>query len=85
MLRLGLFLAASGSLLAQADPWTASSANLEAAFTGPIVTSLMAVAIVVGGLMFAYSEGQGKRTLAGIIFGGGMSMGAVRFMQWLYT
>ena len=29
--------------------------------------------------MFAYGEGQSKRTLAGIIFGVGMAIGAVKF------
>jgi len=41
-------------------------------------------AIVVGGLMFAFGEGQSKRTLAGIIFGVGMAVGAVNFMAWLF-
>ena len=42
------------------------------------------VAIVVGGLMFAYGEGQSKKTLAGIVFGVGMAIGAVNFMAWLF-
>jgi hypothetical protein len=33
------------------------------------------VAIVIGGIMFAYSEGGSKRTFAGIIFGLGMALG----------
>jgi type IV secretion system protein TrbC len=31
------------------------------------------VAIVIGGLMFAYGEGQSQRMLAGIVFGIGMA------------
>ena len=42
------------------------------------------VAIVVGGLMFAYGEGQSKKMLAGIVFGVGMAIGAVNFMAWLF-
>jgi hypothetical protein len=42
-------------------------------------TGLSLVAIVVGGLMFAYDEGQSKKTLAGIVFGVGMAIGAVNF------
>src|SRR5262249_20625143 len=45
---------------------------------------LSLVAIVVGGLMFAFGEGQSKRTLAGIIFGVGMAVGAVNFMAWVF-
>jgi type IV secretory pathway TraG/TraD family ATPase VirD4 len=36
---------------------------------------------VVGGLMFAYGEGQSKRMLAGIVFGVGMAIGAVKFLS----
>lgn len=75
----------AGSALAQGDPWTSSATNLNTAFTGPIATMLMGVAIVVGGLTFAFSEGAGKRTLAGITFGGGMAIGATRFLNWLYS
>jgi type IV secretory pathway VirB2 component (pilin) len=35
---------------------------LQTAFTGPIATGLALVAIVVGGLMFAFGEGAAKRT-----------------------
>ncbi len=48
--------------------------------TGTIATGLSLVAIVVGGLMFAYGEGQSKKMLAGIVFGVGMAVGAVNFL-----
>lgn len=66
------------------DPWDNAVNVLKTAFTGPIATGLSLVAIVVGGLMFAYGEGQSKRMLAGIIFGVGMAIGAVNFMAWLF-
>ena len=66
------------------SPWENAVAVLEQAFTGPIATGLSLVAIVVGGLMFAYGEGQSKRMLAGIVFGIGMAIGAVNFMAWLF-
>ena len=66
------------------DPWDNAVNVLRTAFTGPIATGLSLVAIVVGGLMFAYGEGQSKRMLAGIIFGIGMAVGAVNFMAWLF-
>lgn len=65
-------------------PWENAVNVLEQAFTGPIATGLSLVAIVVGGLMFAYGEGQSKRMLAGIVFGIGMAIGAVNFMAWLF-
>ena len=66
------------------SPWENAVNVLEQAFTGPIATGLSLVAIVVGGLMFAYGEGQSKRMLAGIVFGIGMAIGAVNFMAWLF-
>jgi len=66
------------------DPWDNAVNVLKTAFTGTIATGLSLVAIVVGGLMFAYGEGQSKRTLAGIVFGVGMAVGAVNFMAWLF-
>jgi type IV secretory pathway VirB2 component (pilin) len=47
------------------DPWDNAVNVLKTAFTGTIATGLSLVAIVVGGLMFAYGEGQSKKTLAG--------------------
>jgi type IV secretion system protein TrbC len=66
------------------DPWDNAVNVLKTAFTGTIATGLSLVAIVVGGLMFAYGEGQSKRMLAGIIFGIGMAVSAVNFMAWLF-
>ena len=71
-------------LYAQADPWDQAVQVLQLAFTGTIAKGLSLVAIVVGGLMFAFGEGQSKRTLASIIFGVGMAIGAVNFMSWLF-
>jgi type IV secretion system protein TrbC len=79
-------LALSDDVFAQAggDPWTQATQALQTAFTGPIATGLALVAIVVGGLMFAFGEGGAKRTLAGVVFGVGMAVGAVNFMAWLF-
>ncbi len=71
-------------LYAQSSPWENAVNVLQTAFTGPIARGLSLVAIVVGGLMFAYGEGQSKRTMAGILFGVGMAIGAVNFMAWLF-
>ena len=72
-------------LLAQGvSPWLDAITVLEGAFTGPIARGLSLIAIVVGGLMFAFGEGGSKRALAGIIFGLGMAMGAANFLTWLF-
>ena len=84
------YLAMAGALLtprllaAQDNPWETAVEALQEAMTGPIARGLSLVAIVIGGLMFAFGEGGSKRTLAGIIFGLGMAMGAAGFMGWLF-
>ncbi|MDE0165224.1 MAG: TrbC/VirB2 family protein [Bryobacterales bacterium] len=70
--------------MAGQGPWVNAVQVLQTAFTGPIATALSLLAIVIGGLMFAFGEGGSKRALAGIIFGLGMALGANNFMTWLF-
>ena len=57
-------------------PLAASHSDvLQDAFTGPIARGLSLIAVVVGGLMFAFGEGGSKKALAGIIFGLGNGYG----------
>ena len=67
-----------------ASPWLQAIDVLQKAFTGPIARGLSLIAIVVGGIMFAFGEGGSKKALAGIIFGLGMAMGAANFLAWLF-
>ena len=85
VLIVALAAAASTDLLAQGtSPWLQAIDVLQQAFTGPIARGLSLIAIVVGGLMFAFGEGGSKKALAGIIFGLGMAMGAANFLTWLF-
>jgi len=52
---------------------------------GPAAKILPIVAIVVGGLMFAFTEDPSKRLLAGIVFAAGMLIGAANFLVWLFV
>ena len=72
------------SSYAQASPWESAVNALMTSFTGPIARGLSLVAIVVGGVTFAFGEGGSKRLLAGILFGVGMAISAVNFMAWLF-
>ena len=65
------------------SPWVQAVNRLQAAFTGPIARGLSLVAIVIGGLMFAFGEGGSKKAIAGIIFGLGMAIGATNFLGWI--
>lgn len=76
---LTVFLFQSGN-----SPWENAVQQLQTAFTGPIAKGLSLVAIVVGGLMFAFGEGGNKRMFAGIVFGIGMAIAAVNFLSWLF-
>ena len=80
---LTVLLTLAGPAFGQ-SPWETAVDVLQASFTGPIARGLSLVSIVVGGLMFAFGEGQSKRALAGIVFGVGMAIGAVNFMAWLF-
>ena len=85
VLLAGVLTLTAGELMAQGvSPWLQAVDVLEQAFTGPIARGLSLIAIVVGGLMFAFGEGGSKKALAGIIFGLGMAMGAANFMAWLF-
>ena len=84
LVALTLALAAASPVFAQGSPWETAVNNLQTSFTGPIAKGLSLVALVVGGLMFAYSEGGSKKVFAGIIFGLGMALGAANFMAWLF-
>ena len=94
VLLVSIIALSAGELMAQtapapvtgagASPWLQAIDVLESAFTGPIARGLSLIAVVVGGLMFAFGEGGSKKALAGIIFGLGMAMGAANFLTWLF-
>src|SRR4051812_15212473 len=79
-----LVLLPTASYAQGGSPWENAVAVLTTSFTGPIARGLSLVAIVVGGITFAFGEGGSKRLLAGIVFGAGMALGAVNFMAWLF-
>jgi pilus assembly protein CpaF len=67
-------------VFAQASsPWENAVSVLQQAFTSTIARGLSLVAIVVAGLTFAFGEGGSKRVLAGVLFGVGMAIAAVKF------
>jgi type IV secretion system protein TrbC len=87
ILALASTLALGSVALAQAQgssPWENAVNVLQQSFTGPIARGLALIALVIGGLTFAFGEGGAKRTFAGIIFGIGMAVLAVNFLSWLF-
>lgn len=67
------------------SPWATMAERLSQDFSGPIARGLSIVAIVVGGLTVAFSEGGARRVIGGILFGLGMALGAARFISWLFS
>jgi type IV secretory pathway VirB2 component (pilin) len=80
-----LLLPTASYAQAASSPWENAVAVLTTSFTGPIARGLSLIAIVVGGISFAFGEGGSKRLLAGIVFGAGMALGAASFMSWLFS
>jgi len=79
-LSLILALLVAAPAFAQANsPWENAVNVLQQAFTSTIARGLSLVAIVVSGLTFAFGEGGSKRVLAGVLFGVGMAIAAVKF------
>ncbi len=77
---LGLILASPAFAQATGNsPWENAVGVLQQAFTSTIARGLSLVAIVVSGLTFAFGEGGSKRVLAGVLFGVGMAIAAVKF------
>jgi type IV secretory pathway VirB2 component (pilin) len=80
----GVLICLATPAFAQSNPWESAVSALQTSMTGPIAKGCSLVAIVVGGLMFAFGEGGSKKMLSGIIFGLGMALGAANFMTWLF-
>jgi type IV secretion system protein TrbC len=72
-------------LLAQQSPWGTSAQRLGQEFNGPIARGLSLVALVVGGLTVAFSEGNGARIFGSLVFGLGLALGAAQFVTWLFN
>lgn len=74
---------AFGPVLLAESPWVSAIDAVCDAFVGPIGKGLALVALIVGGLMFAFGEGGSKSQIAGLIFGAGLVLGAPNFIKWL--
>lgn len=68
---------------AGADPWSTSAVALRTLFTGPIVQALAAVAVVISGLMYAFSTHQDKGKIAALVFGLAMALSSGTFLNWI--
>jgi type IV secretion system protein TrbC len=69
--------AASGPAM----PWDGPLNTILNSLSGTVAHVLITVAVIVTGLVFAFTEhGSGARRLFGVAFGGALALGALSFM-----
>jgi type IV secretion system protein VirB2 len=66
------------------SPWETVVNKLAQSAAGPLARALSLIALVVCGLSVAFLESGAKRTIAGVIFGVALAVGAVNFMAWAF-
>ena len=64
-------------------PWEAGVQALCESFTGLIGQGLSLIAIIIGGLLFAFGEGGSKSQIAGLVFGAGLVLQAPAFLEFV--
>ena len=81
------FLVASAGTFAEAAPtgpampWDGPLNTILTSLSGTVAHVLITVAVIVTGLVFAFTEhGSGARRLFGVAFGGALALGALSFM-----
>jgi type IV secretory pathway VirB2 component (pilin) len=81
-----LLLDAVGSIgeaapIGPAMPWDGPLNTILTSLSGTVAHVLITVAVIVTGLVFAFTEhGSGARRLFGVAFGGALALGALSFM-----
>lgn len=64
-----------------AMPWDGPLNTILSSLSGTVAHVLITVAVIVTGLVFAFTEhGSGARRLFGVAFGGALALGALSFM-----
>ncbi len=62
-------------------PWDGPLQTILQSLSGTVAHVLITVAVIVTGLVFAFTEhGSGARRLFGVAFGGALALGALSFM-----
>ena len=64
-------------------PWAAVGNKLCLLFKDKLGKALAIVAVIIGGLMYAFGEGGSKSQIAGLAFGAGMVLLAPDFLTWI--
>ena len=70
-------------LAATESPWLTVGEKLCELFLDKLGKALAIVAVIIGGLMYAFGEGGSKSQIAGLAFGAGMVLLAPQFLSWI--
>lgn len=68
-------MAAGGNM-----PWEAPVGDVEASITGPVLSSILALAIVGSGIAMTQSSSSGVQSFARLIFGGSIAAAGAFFL-----
>jgi type IV secretory pathway VirB2 component (pilin) len=80
-LALGPAGQAAAATSGPAMPWDGPLQTILNSLSGTVAHVLITVAVIVTGLVFAFTEhGSGARRLFGVAFGGAIALGALSFM-----
>ena len=74
----------AGMTTGAADPWSMAASQLCTLFTTTVGRGLAVVAVIVGGLAYAFGEGGSKSALAALVFGVGMVLLAPQFLIFFF-
>ena len=63
------------------SPWETTTDRLAQSISGPIAKGVAIIGVVIGGLTFAYGEGQHKKQIGQLVIGLSMALGAASFLS----
>lgn len=72
-------------LSAHASPFDEGISNISTLFTGTAAKAGSLIAVVLGGLGFAFGDPGAKKNLAGVAFGVGIALMAANVITWLWS
>lgn len=82
---LALTLLLSAPAAAHASPFDTGISNISTLFTGTAAKAGSLIAVVLGGLGFAFGDPGAKKNLAGVAFGVGIALMAANVISWLWS
>ena len=72
-------------LAAHASPFDSGISNISDLFTGTLARAGSLIAVILGGLGFAFGDPGAKKNLAGVAFGVGIALLAANVISWLWS